>query len=251
MADSQIIAEAALARRTVGDTVRIVATGTWSIETVAGIEGQVAETVRGGGQRVTVDLSGVTYIDTAGAWLISRIEETLRAGGAAVTEVGASPNARRLLDAVEPALHIPVEEPEHRLFIWKLLELLGRSVVNSGRDFLQAMSILGGVVQALLRAVRRPSRFRFTSIVYHLDRTGLQAVPIVCLISLLLRGGGLRRRPRRHPDPARDRRAPHRDHARRPLGQRLHGGDRLDEDAGGARCAEGDRPRPDRGPDHA
>ena len=37
-------------------------------------------------------------------------------------------------------------------------------------------------------ASRRPSRFRFTSIVFHLDRAGLQAVPIVALISFLIGG---------------------------------------------------------------
>ena len=48
--------------------------------------------------------------------------------------------------------------------------------------------ILGGVVGGLLSAFLRPSRFRFTSIVYHLDRSGLQAVPIIALISFLIGG---------------------------------------------------------------
>jgi len=188
MADSQIIAEAGLERRTVGNETRIAAHGAWTIDTVATLERQVPDALRGAAGRVTVDLSGVTFIDTAGAWLIARIEASLRAGGAAVSEAGVSANARRLLDAVEPALHIPVEQPERRFFLWKLLELLGRATVNSGQDFLQAMSILGGVVRGLFRAIGRPARFRFTSIVYHLDRTGLQAVPIICLISLLIGG---------------------------------------------------------------
>jgi phospholipid/cholesterol/gamma-HCH transport system permease protein len=188
MADSQTISKAGLERRTVGDTTRIAAHGAWTIDTVAALEREVPEAVRGAAGRVTVDLSGITFIDTAGAWLISRIEAGLRAGGAEVAETGVSANARRLLDAVEPALHIPVEVPERRFFLWKLLELLGRATVNSGQDFLQAMSILGGVVRGLFRAIGRPARFRFTSIVYHLDRTGLQAVPIICLISLLIGG---------------------------------------------------------------
>ena len=61
----------------------------------------------------------------------------------------------------------------------------------------------------------------------------------------------LRRRPGRHPGPARTRRAAHRDHGRRPLGQRLHRRDRLDEDARGNRRAADDRARPDRGADRA
>ena len=41
---------------------------------------------------------------------------------------------------------------------------------------------------ASLRAILHPSRFRFTSIVFHIDRAGLQAVPIIALISLLIGG---------------------------------------------------------------
>mgnify|MGYP002336462375 CR=1 FL=1 len=80
MADSQTISEAGLERRTVGDTTRIAAHGAWTIDTVAALEREVPEAVRGAAGRVTVDLSGITFIDTAGAWLISRIEAGLRAG---------------------------------------------------------------------------------------------------------------------------------------------------------------------------
>ena len=188
MVDTQILPEARLERSTAGERTRIAVHGAWTIDTVASLEKQVPEALRGVRGRVVIDVAGVTYIDTAGAWLISRIEDGLRGAGAEVEQVGASENARRLLRAVEPALHIPIEEPERRFVLVRLLELLGRATANSGRDFLQALSILGGVVRALLRAFANPSRFRFTSIVYHLDRTGLQAVPIVCLISLLIGG---------------------------------------------------------------
>ena len=188
MVDSQILPEAWLERQTAGEGTRFAAHGTWTIDTVAALEKQVSAALQGVGGRVTFDLSDVGFIDTAGAWLISRIEDGLRETGVEVQQVGASENARRLLFAVEPALHITIERPRQQFVLTRLLEMLGRSTVNSGRDFLQAMSILGGVVRALLRALAKPSRLRFTSIVYHLDRTGLQAVPIVCLISLLIGG---------------------------------------------------------------
>ena len=78
-------------------------------------------------------------------------------------------------------------EPGKRSFLpIQLLEILGRSTAHGGADFMQAMSILGGLVGGLARAVVRPGRFRFTSIVFHLDRTGLQAVPIIALMSFLI-----------------------------------------------------------------
>jgi phospholipid/cholesterol/gamma-HCH transport system permease protein len=101
---------------------------------------------------------------------------------------GMSDNARRLIAAVEPAQHIVIEEPPQRFLFVQLLEALGRSTVNARNDLVQALGILGGVVRGLARAVIHPSRFRFTSIVFHIDRAGLQAVPIIALISLLIGG---------------------------------------------------------------
>ena len=105
-------------------------------------------------------------------------------------------------------------------------------------------------------------RFRLTSVVHHLDRVGLQAVPIILLITFLLgahhraaghlplppvRRRALRRRHDRHPGAARDRRHHGGDHGGGPLGQRLHGRARLHEDARGDRRAAHHGLRPGRG----
>ena len=48
--------------------------------------------------------------------------------------------------------------------------------------------MLGAVVTALLRVIANPRRLRFTSLVSQLDRVGLQAVPIILLITFLIGG---------------------------------------------------------------
>ncbi|HRM76388.1 MAG TPA: ABC transporter permease, partial [Paracoccus sp. (in: a-proteobacteria)] len=45
---------------------------------------------------------------------------------------------------------------------------------------------LGRFLAAIARAIRHPSDFRFTSLVYHCQETGLRAVPIVALMSFLI-----------------------------------------------------------------
>ena len=183
------ISEAWIERGTADGAIRVAMHGAWTIDSVASLERELAQTVvSAGGRRVVLDLSGVRYIDTAGAWLIHRLTVELAGAGASVIETGTSDNARRLIAAVGQADQPPPAEKAQPYAAVRLLELLGRSTANAGSDFLQAMAILGGVVRGLLRAVIHPSRFRFTSIVYHLDRTGLQAVPIIFLISVLVGG---------------------------------------------------------------
>ena len=45
---------------------------------------------------------------------------------------------------------------------------------------------LGRFLSAILRSIRHPRDFRFTSLVYHCQETGLRAVPIVALMSFLI-----------------------------------------------------------------
>jgi phospholipid/cholesterol/gamma-HCH transport system permease protein len=188
MSDTDAVLSGTLNRTVADGVTRLTARGAWVIDTAEALDGVADSATRNVSGPVVVDLSGVTHIDTSGAWLITRIANSLAAAGTSVEMTGMSENARRLIAAVESVQHAPVEEPRQRFILVQLLETLGRSTVNARNDILQALSILGGVVRGIFRAILRPSRFRFTSIVFHLDRSGLQAVPIIALISLLIGG---------------------------------------------------------------
>ena len=188
MKSSAIEAAAGLDRETVGGTTRLTAHGGWTIDTVAMLERAVDGAVAHAGGPVLVDLAEVNPIDTAGAWLVHRLHGDLVAHGATVELVGASSNLRRLMDAVRVGDEIPEPPPAKRISIVGMLEAVGRATVGVGRDLVDQATILGGVMRGVLRAALQPSRFRFTSVVFHLDRTGLQAVPIIFLMSFLIGG---------------------------------------------------------------
>lgn len=188
MESEAIGAEAGLERSASGEVTRLAAHGGWTIDNVGALERAIehyAATVSG---PVVVDLSAVLPVDTSGAWLIHRLCRELADNGARVELVGASDNTRRLMDAVEVGDEIPEAPPRRRISITGMLEAVGRSTAAVGSDLVDQAAVLGGVMRGLLRAIRQPSRFRFTSIVYHLDRTGLQAVPIIFLMSFLIGG---------------------------------------------------------------
>ncbi len=188
MAEIESTLTGTLNRTAEGDVTRLSARGAWVIDTAEALDPVADRAAREVSGRVVFDLSGVTHIDTAGAWLITRIATRLADKGAVVEMTGMSENAGRLIAAVEPAQHVVIEEPPKRFLLLQLLETLGRSTLNARNDLVQALGILGGVVRGLVRGIRHPSRFRFTSIVFHIDRAGLQAVPIIALISLLIGG---------------------------------------------------------------
>jgi phospholipid/cholesterol/gamma-HCH transport system permease protein len=179
--------EAWLETGTVGGVTRMAPRGAWSVDHLASLEEEVAAAVRNASGRVVLDLSGVSRIDTAGAWLIHRLAAQVSEAGLPLEQTGASDNAKRLMAAVDYAGTLPAAE-RRRFHPLRLLDLLGRATVSGWADFIQGAGILGGVVRGIVRALPRPSRFRFTSIVFHVDRTGLQAVPIIFLMSFLIGG---------------------------------------------------------------
>ena len=165
--------------------------GRWTIAEARRRENQIAEFMDGeaaGGVagRVVVDVSGLARLDTAGALLVIHLAEKLAAAGADVHMEGVQPPHRILLDEVATSLRR--ERPPLRrvnpFLAW--LESVGRVIVEVGRDLVRLTGFLGALVSVLGGAVMRPWRFRIVSIFHHVDRTGLRAVPIMTLMSLLI-----------------------------------------------------------------
>ena len=63
---------------------------------------------------------------------------------------------------------------------------LGFAVHDNAREVLALVGFLGRNLVALLRLVKEPHRFRLTSTVHHMEQVGLDAVPLVLLLSYLV-----------------------------------------------------------------
>jgi phospholipid/cholesterol/gamma-HCH transport system permease protein len=136
-------------------------------------------------KRVVFDLAGLSRMDTAGAWFIDRARDELAASGAAVSCRGERPEQDLLL---KEAGYYPPEAPtrvppSHTV---SLLSAIGETVYESGEDFVDIVDYLGEVVAMFLRLALKPLRWRWTSMVHHLEMYGLRSVPIIMLINFLV-----------------------------------------------------------------
>jgi phospholipid/cholesterol/gamma-HCH transport system permease protein len=133
----------------------------------------------------TLDLGGITHLDTAGAWLIVT---TLAGpqGGQMIT--GATTAQTRLIDAVKNALpeHRKIRKPRLHHRAGDLLLPLGRGVSGLAGVFAGALESLGAVTAAFCNAIIHPSRLRVTALVHHMQDAGLNAIPIVALMGFLI-----------------------------------------------------------------
>lgn len=164
----------------------VQAGGLWDIRHAAALDADLRLFAPQGAEPVRIDLAAVERMDTAGAWLAYRTAKILREQGHAVELVNAGPAQQSMLDSVA-ASDRPCEIEPRRInpFLW-LLGHLGTGTLDVLEEARQQLGFLGLTLTTMARVARHPSRLRFTSLVFHMEKVGLDALPIVGLISLLI-----------------------------------------------------------------
>jgi len=147
--------------------------------TVAHLRGQLA-------QGTAVDLSGLGALDTAGAALLVELLGAARL--AQLANTADLPRERRALllllcRALAEAQDVP---PPRRLGALEPLAHMGRAVTGICRHSLELLGFIGLTLQTLGRSILHPRRWRITALVAQAEQTGLDAVPIVALLTFLV-----------------------------------------------------------------
>ncbi len=181
-------AEPTIARSEDGGRLVLAPLGSWTAQHTHALTRLADESAggRGGGRAAEIDLSRLDSLDTFGAWLIERLRRTSGSGASEARLIKVPEHYRGLLDEVARA-NLGAAPPSGRMTgPVAAVERIGRGTVSIAGDFLEILAMLGAVMGAFVRAILKPSTFRFTSMVHHLDRVGLQAIGIIVLITFLI-----------------------------------------------------------------
>lgn len=133
------------------------------------------------GPIATLDLSGIERIDTVGAWIVTR---TARAHDASVT--GASKEAQRLLKALADDRSDYRVHPDRRPMWMRMLEQVGTASRSIWHEFLGIVGFFGAMIVALFHQIRARRRLRWHAIVTRFQAVGVDALPIIGLMSFLI-----------------------------------------------------------------
>ena len=160
--------------------------GQWTIGELAPVDKPLregVERIRSGG---LLDLAALERLDTAGAWVLYRTRKALRARGLGAEYTNARAEHLALLARVEASDQPPAPEPAQPPALIMVLAEIGGFMAGAAREFRALLGFLGLTMTVMGRTLIHPRRLRFTSLVYHLEAAGLNAVPIVSLISFLI-----------------------------------------------------------------
>ena len=162
--------------------------GAWTLHNYARLEQQLASLALPIAPSQAIDLQQLEALDTAGAALLVKLLGNSRSRQLS-EQLDVLPAARRaLLATVSAALEqIPGAAPpakHHGLNLW--LEQLGRGMEGFGQQLLALLGFIGLILATLARTLLQPSRWRVTALFAQVQQTGLNAAPIVALLTFLV-----------------------------------------------------------------
>jgi phospholipid/cholesterol/gamma-HCH transport system permease protein len=188
MGSTAVIGHAPLTGTLVGRKLEFQASGAWTAANADVIDQALTQHLPAlaGCAVLSIGMARMTAFDTYGAVLLDRLVREAKARGLAPEIVDLNSRFATLYAAVERSsvAGVPVSPDAHSVIDG--LAALGRSINGIGRDALGLFEMLGAIVAAIGRVAIHPPSLRLTSIVNQVDRVGLQAVPIILLITFLI-----------------------------------------------------------------
>lgn len=167
---------------------RILASGDWVLAHYRLLEPAVGQLQTRLPADVVFDLSQLGSLDTAGATLLVNLLGDQRISGLKQLAPTLPVERRVLLETVGRALQgftpPPAEKPPGLAI--ELLANVGRSMESFWHNLVALLGFIGLTLQTLFANLLRPTRWRLTSLVANLQQIGLNAVPIIMLLTFLV-----------------------------------------------------------------
>jgi phospholipid/cholesterol/gamma-HCH transport system permease protein len=157
------------------------ATGEWTLPNAT----RMLELVEAApGKLKDIDGRDIERLDSTGAMMLSRY--ATRVGlGLATVEVKAL--HQPLIEAVRELCEAPPRDKKKRDHGFKrMLGRIGFAVDDYYHEVRALIGFGGETLLAFLGAVVRPKRFRITPTVHHMEQVGLDAVPLIALLSFMI-----------------------------------------------------------------
>ena len=156
------------------------ATGDWTLQNARQLLGFIEAAPE---RAKDIDGRDITSLDSTGAMLLSRY--AVRVGlGLATVEVQAKYHS--MVDAVREICETPPRTASKDLGFRRMLERLGYSMEDYSKEILALVGFGGLTLQTAVRTLLHPSKVRLTSTVHHMEQVGLDAVPLVLLLSFMI-----------------------------------------------------------------
>jgi len=157
------------------------ASGDWTLAQTQAIE-DILGKLQGAAR--SLDASAIGRLDTDGALMLLEAAQRL---GVESPQLRMRDDHLSLVDAVRRIAVEQVPPAVPREPGWRrVLTHIGSAVETILMQLRDLIAFFGLVLLALLRTILKPARLRLTATVYHMEQSGIDAVPLVVVLSFLV-----------------------------------------------------------------
>jgi phospholipid/cholesterol/gamma-HCH transport system permease protein len=169
------------------DGRKLAVGGAWTIAESARLDRELNALELAGRGDIAIDASGLSRLDSAGAWLLLRTRRALEAKGAKISDFQLPEMYRPLLDTLDkPRKSEPHKSRIPQGFRGRLYKI-GRATVHAYTQAVEMLAYLGRVTVETGEAIVRPrGNLRVAALFHQIEETGINALPIVGLLAFLI-----------------------------------------------------------------
>jgi phospholipid/cholesterol/gamma-HCH transport system permease protein len=163
------------------------ADGSWTKGAAADLEQMVgdASSHLAAAPAVVLDLQHLERMDSIGAVMLGRLLREAEDAGSTVEIRGAGKEQETLIDSARHTTAVvPVQKRGGSTV--DVLEDVGHGVISAYEDLKASVGFLGSIVVGMGGVALKPSTFRGTSVVFHLEQVAFRSLPIIGLISFVV-----------------------------------------------------------------
>jgi len=167
--------------------LRLVLTGEWTTGEVSRLDGALRALPLESARQIDIDGSGITRLDSAGAWMILRTRNEAEVLGVKVTSFTLPEPYLPMVGIIERDHKAPPVTPPPKRTISGYVADVGEYTLDFLVQARGMLSFLGRVTIETVQAVLRPTReIPWPAFIKQIEETGLNAMPIVGLLSFLI-----------------------------------------------------------------
>jgi len=167
-------------------TFRLVVGGAWVRTEARRLDPILRALDAGPVKDAEFDCGAIERLDTVGAWMLLRTKRRLEHGGVTVRPVHVDPKYRALVHTIDHECRAPPVTLPPPPGILTRLERIGRGFVHALRQGYELIGFFGLIVYETVETILHPRRLRIAALVHQMEETGLNATPIVGLLSFLI-----------------------------------------------------------------
>ncbi len=168
-----------------GRTV-VAAGGRWDIASAGRLKQELGRLAADPGRPLQLDAGAIEAIDTAGAWVLYSAIKRWRGSDGGLDLAALAPVVADMLAQVEANDRPPLPAPPRVNAIVHMLSKLGANTAEVARETIDLLGFFGLIFATIGTVLVQPRRLRLKPLIYHMEYAGLNALPIVGLISFLI-----------------------------------------------------------------